>query len=779
MSIFDRIFHYRRYLLCLLVFFVSYFEILNSAPLYIPPNAINYLMQYNYLPHPHTQSGNRYRDSNMMLDQRLESFTDIDKTSVFQAIKLFQSFAGINITGFLDRDTIEAMSWRRCGVKDIPDDEEDLTNFNKDIRSTSYPKIHRRRSKRYVLQGSKWRKHTLSFRVDNYTSDMAKSVIDEQIKKALHVWMQHADINLYQTKGKADITISFEKGNHGDGEDFDGIGKVLAHAFFPQYGGDAHFDDDETWTTSPYRGSNLYQVAAHEFGHSLGLSHSNRRTALMAPFYKTFMGTIELDADDKIGIQKLYGPPKKLVKPPHKNRDITYRTTTPTSYAVNQDTDTIKPNNPFGFDFDIFKMFGHRRTYYPEEKKIFTTPEPIPSYDASEEKNICKIPRIDAITVNANKETIVFRGKYYWELNDQGVKSGFPHLIINDWPGITGDINAALSWGSKSNKTFLFKGKKYWRFSANKMLDIGYPKIINKGFPGLPDDLDAAFVWSGNGMTYFIKGNQYWRYAGTSFDRVDNGYPKQLFIWEGLPVKIDDAMRWKNGKTYFFSGHDYYRFNDEQFKIDKTFPRSAPLWWFGCFSDQHNYHTSHYDGLIAAPGDLNQLSSNIFHDYPNKNKGMKVRTGRNYRIVDPDTDSEGFYNSLNSYDNDQAIGNQVDKENSNESHSSNSHDTWVLVQKENNIDNFTNDIYKSLSQKKFKKKKPQKKNSKLSDVPETKDVRMPEKSKNYYNIKEIVNLKKSPNFVRSNADNKILIPKNILYSMFIVVLYLIRSPLYL
>ena len=100
---------------------------------------------------------------------------------------------------------------------------------------------------------------------------------------------------------------SFEENEHGDGDPFDGAGGTLAHAYFPVYGGDAHFDDAEFWTINSARGTNLFQVAAHEFGHSLGLSHSDVRSALMAPFYRGFDPAFRLDADDIQGIQTLYG----------------------------------------------------------------------------------------------------------------------------------------------------------------------------------------------------------------------------------------------------------------------------------------------------------------------------------------------------------------------------------------------------------------------------------------------------------------------------------------
>ena len=102
---------------------------------------------------------------------------------------------------------------------------------------------------------------------------------------------------------KVHIEIKFEQGEHGDGDSFDGPGGTLAHAYFPIYGGDAHFDNSEYWTINSYRGTNLFQVAAHEFGHSLGLSHSDKKSALMAPFYRGYDPNFLLDEDDIRGVQ--------------------------------------------------------------------------------------------------------------------------------------------------------------------------------------------------------------------------------------------------------------------------------------------------------------------------------------------------------------------------------------------------------------------------------------------------------------------------------------------
>jgi len=54
-------------------------------------------------------------------------------------------------------------------------------------------------------------------------------------------------------------------------------------------------------------GTRLFAVAAHEFGHSLGLSHSNVDGALMYPWYQNFDYDLRLSQDDELGIRSIYG----------------------------------------------------------------------------------------------------------------------------------------------------------------------------------------------------------------------------------------------------------------------------------------------------------------------------------------------------------------------------------------------------------------------------------------------------------------------------------------
>jgi len=51
----------------------------------------------------------------------------------------------------------------------------------------------------------------------------------------------------------------------------------------------------------------LLQVAIHEFGHAIGLGHSEKREAIMWQYYSGFHPIRELPEDDLVGVHTLYG----------------------------------------------------------------------------------------------------------------------------------------------------------------------------------------------------------------------------------------------------------------------------------------------------------------------------------------------------------------------------------------------------------------------------------------------------------------------------------------
>lgn len=166
----------------------------------------------------------------------------------------------------------------------------------------------------FVVQ-SKWNRVHLTYAFLNGTADIPGDDEQQAVRDAMALWSAVTPLTFTQANAAtADIRISWETGDHGDGTPFDGLGgptsNVLAHAFYPS-DGRLHFDDADTWTTAPRTDSaqpiDLVTVAAHELGHSLGLGHSADAGALTYPTYTS--SHRYLSSDDVAGIQSLYTPP--------------------------------------------------------------------------------------------------------------------------------------------------------------------------------------------------------------------------------------------------------------------------------------------------------------------------------------------------------------------------------------------------------------------------------------------------------------------------------------
>ncbi|KAL3723199.1 hypothetical protein ACJRO7_035387 [Eucalyptus globulus] len=156
------------------------------------------------------------------------------------ALKLYQSFYRLKVTGKLDADAVKQMSIPRCGVPDFIRPRHASRNATKPNKL------------RIVLRCAPG-PHVTAFTFNEVSSDETP-----------------------------DVSIGFYSSFHGDTQPFDGPGRILAHSTYPNFGL-SHYDVDEPWSvnSSPTQ-LDLESVALHEIGHLLGLAQpgSERRYAL-------------------------------------------------------------------------------------------------------------------------------------------------------------------------------------------------------------------------------------------------------------------------------------------------------------------------------------------------------------------------------------------------------------------------------------------------------------------------------------------------------------------
>lgn len=195
---------------------------------------------------------------------------------------------------------------------------------------------------------------TLGYYFGTATPDLTVSRQRAILLAAMQEWSRYVWITWTQKSSPGqDKTIDFKFSNTSPEGNFDNAGGTLAIAYSPppqtseSLAGDLFFDEHERWT-SDGSGTDLFSVALHEIGHSLGLDHSADGDAVMYPYYNE---VTMLAADDIAGIRSIYASTTNLA-PDLYEIDDTPAEATP--LAVNGPTQTHRISWPSDVDWVSF-----------------------------------------------------------------------------------------------------------------------------------------------------------------------------------------------------------------------------------------------------------------------------------------------------------------------------------------------------------------------------------------------------------------------------------------
>ncbi|XP_003968289.3 matrix metalloproteinase-28 isoform X1 [Takifugu rubripes] len=453
---------------------------------------------------------------------------------IHSAISDFQRISRLPVTGRLDSATLRQMSEPRCGVSD----EGSQKNWAQRVKATF---TRQRRKARSATQDRKWYKRHLTYQIINWPRHLPLSSVRLVVHAAFQLWSNVSNLVFREaSEGPADIRLAFYEGDHNDGTGnaFDGPGGTLAHAFLPRRG-EAHFDRAERWTLNGYKGHNLFMVAAHEIGHTLGLEHSPVRHALMSPYYRKLGRSLVPSWDDIVAVQQLYGKPSSS----HPVRLLGQ-----VLHATLQDLEFTELHN---------QHRGKGQPLYCQG--VF-----------------------DAITIDQNETVFVFRGNMYWTVSTDGSVGG-PRPLLQRWSHLPTAIEAA-TFSPLDFKWYFFKGKRMWRY-AGDVLDPGFPKKNTD--LGLPHHPDCAFYYAPLGHMVIFKGSRYFVLNLRTMIQ-EHYYPRRLTDWTGVPWGTNGALARPDGRLFFFREKRFWRFDPVKVRVTQEGQWAEDLSWTGCTGPQRN-----------------------------------------------------------------------------------------------------------------------------------------------------------------------------------------------
>jgi len=434
------------------VFLVLTLHLCHGKPMDLPTK--EYLHKYGYL------------ESMDHTDEELDA-----------AVKDFQYFVGMNMTGEMDAPTMEFLKRPRCGMPDYPPAA---------IRN-------RRPSGR-----ARWDQSQITYGIVN-SSTFSRQDLRTVFSNAINLWTKAVNLNVRESNGnRADISVHFNSQ--------DGPGQTLGYAYFPTLGS-IYFDRDENWSLSSQRGRiNFNWVATHELGHALGLNHINDPQSIMNPYYQDV--ELKLSRNDQRQINELYGgrggnvDNTNLCSDP-KIDDVLY-------YPLTRQYFLFK-----GDRYWTFTGSGMRTGPFQANALFKNFPG---SIDAA---------------FSTGKFTFFLKGDSYYRYYRNG-RTGAVKRPISVGIGNTIPANMDASFYHPNGTIYMFKGAEFFTITTNRAggmrMNLRNARI-SQYFNGVPDNIEAATLFQRGSQAFFSKSGQFYIYdfATRSVAGAAHSITRELF----------------------------------------------------------------------------------------------------------------------------------------------------------------------------------------------------------------------------------------------------------
>jgi matrix metalloproteinase-20 (enamelysin) len=185
----------------------------------------------------------------------------------------------------------------------------------------------------YMLSGPSWAPGPVLYRVNTTNLDLPDAVIPPALTAGADAWTTQTNASFhFQYAGTSTVTTNTYDGMNVVMFRNASSGSAIATTYWWSSGSRIVDADIVFWdggfrfftgSTGCANGFYIEDIAAHEFGHALGLGHSTVAGATMYPSVSSCAtGNRMLDPDDITGVEALYPPDTILPKAPTGTRIV-------------------------------------------------------------------------------------------------------------------------------------------------------------------------------------------------------------------------------------------------------------------------------------------------------------------------------------------------------------------------------------------------------------------------------------------------------------------------